>query len=278
MKKFQNDLYRLTGLPFDFVDMGLRHSERLQAKRVFTPFCRMMYDSPAGRDACDRDEKKALDDCLKKQGCVLRRCHLGLMDVYVPVVMNNKVVGLLCTGQFFYNQISRGHFKKIRKRLAAMGIDTAKARKAYFNIPVVEKRCVTAIIDLIQMVVGLLDAGRLQALKTATRHDPMRKAMDFIEAHYADQVTLPAVAKIAGLSVSRLAHVFKAQVGMSFTAYLNLVRINWAKYYLTNSCLRVSEIAFQAGFGNLSHFNHVFRRSTGAAPTRYRQQQTSTRN
>ena len=85
------------------------------------------------------------------------------------------------------------------------------------------------------------------------------------------------VAKAAGLSVSRLAHVFMAQVGMSVTAYLNMVRVHWARYYLTNSSLRVSETAFQVGFGNLSHFNHVFRRATGLAPTQYRRQQTSTR-
>ena len=90
-------------------------------------------------------------------------------------------------------------------------------------------------------------------------------------------MTPPVVAKEAGLSVSRLAHVFKAQIGMSFTAYLNLIRVSWAKYYLTNSHLRVSETAFHVGFGNLSHFNHVFRRSTGLSPTQYRRQHASTR-
>jgi AraC-like DNA-binding protein len=77
--------------------------------------------------------------------------------------------------------------------------------------------------------------------------------------------------------VSRLAHVFKAQVGMSVTAYLNMVRVKWAEYYLTNSQLRVSEAAFQVGFGNLSHFNHVFRQATGFSPTQYRRQHSSTR-
>lgn len=277
LKKFQNDLYLLTGLPFDFVDTGLRHSEQLQAHRVFTPFCALVKSTPLGRKACECDERQAVADCVKKQRCMLRRCHLGLIDIIVPVVLNARVVGLFCTGQFSYNQLAQKHFQKIQKRLANMGVDITETRQAYFSAPVIEKRRVAAIMDLIQMVVGLIDTGRLQTLKTAVMHDPTRRVLDFVEAHYAEPMTLPVVAKEAGLSVSRLAHVFKAQIGMSFTAYLSLIRVNWAKYYLTNSHLRVSETAFQVGFGNLSHFNHVFRRATGLPPTQYRQQHTSTR-
>lgn len=277
LKKFQKDLYQLTGLPFDFVDIGLRHSEQLQAQRGFQPFCRMLYNLPRACRACARDEQRAVDDCLKKQRCILRRCYLGLMDVYVPVVMNGKIVGLLCTGQFFYRQPTPQDFRRIQKRLAGLGVDLAEARRAYFRAPVIAKRRVAAIVDLIQMVVELIDTGRLQVLKTAARHDPLRKALDFMETHYAEPITRLVVAQEAGLSVSRLAHVFKARVRMSFTAYLNLMRVNWAKYYLTNSRLRVSETAFKVGFGNLSHFNHVFRRSTGLAPTQYRQQHAGPR-
>jgi len=277
LKKFQNDLYQLTGLPFDFVDLRLRHSRSLHAQLGFTPFCRMVNNTPLGCRACDRDEEQAVANCVKKQKCILRRCHLGLIDVYVPIVMNGKIVGLFCTGQSVYQRPTEDNFKKIQKRLAGMGVDLARVRKAYFSVPVLEKRRVSAIIDLIQMVVGLIDTRRLQTLKTAVSHDSLNKALDFMEAHYAEPITMPDVAKEAGLSVSRLAHVFKAQVGMSYTVYLNLIRVNWAKYYLTNSRLRISETAFQVGFGNLSHFNHVFRRSTGLSPTQYRQQHASTR-
>ena len=48
IKKFQNNLYRLTGLSFDFLDIGQRHSRKLQAQRVFMPFCRMINDTPLG--------------------------------------------------------------------------------------------------------------------------------------------------------------------------------------------------------------------------------------
>ncbi|MDD4871732.1 MAG: PocR ligand-binding domain-containing protein [Kiritimatiellae bacterium] len=277
LKSFQKDLYLLTGLVFDFMDLRLRSSEKLQAQRFFTPFCALVNNTHLGHLACERDDRKAAAYCIEKKKCVSRCCHLGLIDITIPIVINTNVVGLLCTGQLFYQKPTKKHFKRIQKRLTSMGVDLAKARQAYFNVPVIEKRRVAAIIDLIRMVVELIDTRRLQTLKTAVLHHPLCKALDFMEAHYAEPMTLPIVAKEAGLSVSRLAHVFKAQIGMSFTAYLNMIRVNWAKYYLTNSRLRISETAFQVGFGNLSHFNHVFRQTTGLPPTQYRRQHTSTR-
>ena len=244
LKTFQKNLYLLTGLPFDFVDLHLRESKNLRAHRVFTPFCALVKNTPLGRKTCECDEKQAVAVCVKKKRYMLRRCHLGMIDILVPVVLNARVVGLFCTGQFFYEQLTQKHFQKIQKRLADMGVDIIKARQAYFSAPVIEKRRVAAIIDLIQMVVGLIDAGRLQTLKSAVMHDPTRKALDFIETHYAKPMTLPVVAKEAGLSVSRLAYVFKVQIRMGFTAYLNLIRVNWAKHYLINSHLMVSETAF----------------------------------
>ena len=132
---------------------------------------------------------------------------------------------MLCTGQLLYKRPTQQAFQRIQKRLASLGVDVAKARQAYFKLPVLEKQRVTAIIDLMQMVAELIGNQRLQTLKTVVLHHPLSKALDFIEARYAEPLTLPTVAKAAGLSVSRLAHVFKAQVGMSVTAYLNMVRV-----------------------------------------------------
>lgn len=277
LKSFQHDLHLLTGLPFDFVDLRMRSSDVLRAHRLFTPFCTLVNSTHLGRLACERDDQKAAATCLKGSICLARRCHLGLIDITKPIVINGKAVGLLCTGQLLYQRPTAPAFKRIEKRLTSLGVDVPKARQAYFNLPVLERQRVEAIIDLMQMVAELIGNQRLQTLKTVVLHQPLSKALDFIEAHYAEPLTLPTVAKEAGLSVSRLAHVFKAQVGMSVTAYLNMVRVKWAEFYLTNSQLRVSEIAFQVGFGNLSHFNHVFRQATGLSPTEYRRQHTSTK-
>jgi AraC-like DNA-binding protein len=48
-------------------------------------------------------------------------------------------------------------------------------------------------------------------------------------------------------------------------------RVEKAKNLLLNPNMRISEVAFAAGFQSLSHFNRVFRRIAGESPTRYRE-------
>jgi YesN/AraC family two-component response regulator len=64
--------------------------------------------------------------------------------------------------------------------------------------------------------------------------------------------------------------VFKKGAGVTFTDYLGRVRVEKAKNLLLNRHLRISEIAYAVGFQSLTHFNRVFRKITGQAPTVFR--------
>jgi YesN/AraC family two-component response regulator len=64
--------------------------------------------------------------------------------------------------------------------------------------------------------------------------------------------------------------MFKKGTGLNFTEYVSRVRIENAKNLLLNPNLRISEIAYQVGFQSLTHFNRVFKKVVGEAPTEYR--------
>ena len=70
-------------MPFDFVDLRMRSSDKLQAHRLFTSFCTLVNSTHMGRLACERDDQKAASTCLKGSGCLARHCHLGL-SCYLP--------------------------------------------------------------------------------------------------------------------------------------------------------------------------------------------------
>jgi AraC-like DNA-binding protein len=64
--------------------------------------------------------------------------------------------------------------------------------------------------------------------------------------------------------------LFKRTTGLTFTNFLSRVRIESSKNLLSNPQLRVSEIAYAAGFQSLTHFNRVFQTMVGQSPTEYR--------
>lgn len=86
------------------------------------------------------------------------------------------------------------------------------------------------------------------------------------------ELSLSEFAQSVNLSVWRLCHIFKSDVGLPPIKYLRLLRMERAKGLLESSFLSVKEIAFQVGLNDESHFVRDFKATYGHSPTIYRSQ------
>ena len=84
------------------------------------------------------------------------------------------------------------------------------------------------------------------------------------------ELSLAEFAQSVNLSVWRLCHIFKSDVGMPPIRYLRLLRMERAKHLLESSFLSVKEIAFQVGLNDESHFVRDFKSTYGFSPALYR--------
>ena len=84
------------------------------------------------------------------------------------------------------------------------------------------------------------------------------------------ELSLGEFAQSVNLSVWRLCHIFKSDVGMPPIRYLRLLRMERAKDLLESSFLSVKEIAFQVGLNDESHFVRDFKSTYGFSPALYR--------
>lgn len=106
----------------------------------------------------------------------------------------------------------------------------------------------------------------------------VEKTLRYIHEHYAEPLYVEQIARAVGLSVSRLQVTFREALGMSCVHYLRALRISHAKALLCAPEARVTEIALQAGFETLSHFNTSFRSLIGMSPTEYMRSQPQKRH
>lgn len=91
------------------------------------------------------------------------------------------------------------------------------------------------------------------------------------EAHYADKtLSLGELARAAGLSPWHFLRLFRRVVGMTPHQYVLRTRMQRAAVQLCQSADGISSIAFEAGFNDLSSFNHQFRAVMGVNPREYR--------
>ncbi len=84
------------------------------------------------------------------------------------------------------------------------------------------------------------------------------------------ELSLGEFAQSVNLSVWRLCHIFKSDVGMPPIRYLRLLRMERARNLLESSFLSVKEIAFQVGLNDESHFVRDFKSTYGFSPALYR--------
>lgn len=94
----------------------------------------------------------------------------------------------------------------------------------------------------------------------------MNHMKQYIEEHFAEDLTIKKLAKIANISEFHFSRVFKKETGYTIHEYIVKIRINHAKSMLQVSNLTLKEIGYQCGFSNESSFSTIFKKHTGTTP------------
>ncbi len=96
------------------------------------------------------------------------------------------------------------------------------------------------------------------------------KAMEYINGHYQDDIHLKSIADQLSVNSSYLSREFKKNTGFNVMEFISFKRIWRAKELLMNTDTQVTEIAYQVGFNNVTHFHWTFKKMIGVSPNKYR--------
>jgi AraC-like DNA-binding protein len=105
-----------------------------------------------------------------------------------------------------------------------------------------------------------------------TRHPAVATAIAHIEAYLAQPLTVPDLARRAGVSHNHLTRLFQAETGSTVIAYIRRRRMTRARHLLVSSTLSIPAIAASVGIPDLQAFNKTCHRELGAAPRAVRAQ------
>jgi transcriptional regulator GlxA family with amidase domain len=96
------------------------------------------------------------------------------------------------------------------------------------------------------------------------------ETQEWMQEHYADNITIDAIAREAGISPRHFKRRFRKATGDSPLGYLQNLRMEAAKRKLETTLDNVNEITFQIGYEDSSTFRRLFKRYTGISPRAYR--------
>ena len=235
-------------------------------------FCALMSQTNGSCAACLQLQQRVCNG-VNGVPCTLS-CSYGLHETAVGVKIGNEIVAYLQTGQVFFKPPTAGQTRHALTQISKWGLATnrEKAAKLYRGTPVVSKIEYQARIKLLQFFADQLGTLANQVVFQQKNAEPVQiaRARKFISEQYREKLTLGGVAGEVNMSRFHFCKLFKRVIGVTFTAYVSLFRVEKTRNLLLNPNYRVSEIAFDVGFQSVTHFNRAFKKINGQSPTEYR--------
>ena len=124
--------------------------------------------------------------------------------------------------------------------------------------------------QLLELLVVLARAEHT-AEEDPGRHRPrLEHTLDLIHERFSQSLSLAALARHAGMSVSRFSCVFRAVLGSSPLEYVAQVRMREARRLLRAPGLSIAEVAYAVGFQDSNYFSRAFKQHHGMSPREFR--------
>jgi len=117
---------------------------------------------------------------------------------------------------------------------------------------------------------GLLSSQSFSLATNEETQEIIRRAVSYILVHYRDEVHLPDLLKLTGMSRATFARQFLLHAGKPFSVFRNQVRLQAVCHALRETTEPIGRIALDHGFNQLSFFNRLFFREFGINPSEYR--------
>ena len=107
-------------------------------------------------------------------------------------------------------------------------------------------------------------------LRFTTGNKRIEVIHNYLMNNYREDVNLKNLAALVNMAEGSLCRFFKMNMGITLFEYLNKIKTDFACKLLMDQDHSMTEVCFDSGFNNLSHFNNQFKKITGVPPSEYR--------
>lgn len=212
--------------------------------------------------------------------------HRQLIDNTALYTVQNKVLDRFCLydingiqeilDSFCQTYVNRGYVmpsNMLQQYFINIIFLAQKHVKFQENDHIIEdiKNC-TSIEELIPIIHHYLD--HLMTVQHRKTDESTQQVIDsmkhYIDTHFAENITLEAIADQMHFNPNYIGTLFKQQFGIGFKEYLTNLRISRAKQLLIGTHLKIYEIAGRTGYSDVAYFIKLFRKETGVSPNKFR--------
>lgn len=245
------------------------------------PYCMYVKSNPALWNRCIRSKQCVMERLEISQGGIMGVCHCGVAEYLVPVRCRGDTVGFFSAG--YYRPEDAVLRKRLRSTARRYGFSEEALSRIYReNIPLrdeppEELKAAAGMLSLLFSALvedrGLWPPEFLQS-QHGRQWQMMQKALEYLQIHYREEITVGELAAFCKCSRSTLQHRFRELNGVSISAYLKNLRMKNARRLLRGTNRSVGKIAEDVGYRDANYFTLVFSQTHGLSPSEYRKRES----
>lgn len=114
----------------------------------------------------------------------------------------------------------------------------------------------------------LCSPGFVQSFGAGENHKII-EVYKYMIANFKNHISLEEVADKLNMTTSSFSRFFKKRTNKSFVQYLNEIRVGYSCKLLIEKDYNISEVAYESGFENISHFNKQFKKIINLTPKQF---------
>ena len=265
LSTFINDISAITHIAVAIYDTDFNVIESSNNK--LCEFCTEVRSNPVLEQKCVDCDHYALRECARTKKPYIYHCHMNLVEITLPVISNDIIIGYMLFGQFRNQSDLSKLITFIEGRSKEYHLNTDYLLESINNIPYYTDKQIISISNLMKMCVRHIWSNEIMNINKSS----LASAIDlFIQNHLNEDLSVNVICQKFNLSRSALYELAKENFNVGITDYVQLCRISAAKKLLKNKKeLSIVEISELIGIKDTSYFSRFFKKHTGFSPTAY---------
>ncbi|MBQ7913640.1 MAG: PocR ligand-binding domain-containing protein [Clostridia bacterium] len=229
-------------------------------------YCQIIQSTKTGHRLCVESDQKLLNQCKETKEATFHICPAGLIDLAVPIINENTIIGYILLGQIKHKNefcLNESFFEKTE-------VDVSSLKKEYENLVLFDNAKIKSIINLATLLAKYFLTEKIIKHK----HIPtLQTVIDFIDANLEKTLTISYIEKQTYISKSSLYSLFHENFHCTIKEYVNKRRIERACHMLLYSNQSIEYISEFVGFSSGPYFSKVFKNIMKMSPIQYKKTQ-----
>ena len=258
-----NDFFNATGInialfksDFSYVCENRRHWEQ-------NLYCRAIQNTKKGKETCRKSDIELLQKCRDSKCAQTHICPAGLVDVAIPILYNDEVIGYIMFGQMKPEKaLSESH-----NYITSLGLDAKKMREYHEKIPYFDSDKIQSISNIAAMFIKYL---LLENLLKPSVDKRIETVTAYINQNLNRTLSVQEISKNVNLSKSVLYRMFHNNFNCTISDYINQQRVEKSILYLSETDMSIDEISQAVGFAGASYYSRTFKKLKGISPLKFK--------